>query len=220
MNIVKTGLPGVVIIEPRVFRDGRGSFMETWHPDRYTELGIPARFVQDNVSFSHRGVLRGLHLQHPRAQAKLVSVLQGEVYDVAADVRIGSPTFGKWVGVTLSAFNCRQLYIPDGYAHGFVVTGENATVFYKCDKFYSPQDELSIRWNDPEFDIDWPVADPILSSKDATALSLRDIPHGRLPQYSGSRRDHQFLHARTRETGVTVPSPGSNVTDAGTIAVP
>ena len=191
MNIVNTKLPGVVIVEPRVFSDARGAFLEAWHPERYAEMGIAARFVQDNVSFSHKGVLRGLHLQHPNAQAKLVSVLQGEVYDVAVDVRVGSPTFGQWDGITLSASNHRQLFIPAGFAHGFVVTGESATFLYKCDTFYSPQDELGILWNDPDIGIDWPVADPRLSPKDGTALRLRDIPTERLPQYNDSRANRQ-----------------------------
>jgi dTDP-4-dehydrorhamnose 3,5-epimerase len=183
MNITKTDLPGVVILEPRVFTDARGSFMETWHQARYYELGLPAQFVQDNVSFSMRGTLRGLHFQHPRGQGKLIQVLHGEIFDVAVDIRVGSPTFGEWVGATLSGDNHRQLYIPEGFAHGFCVTSEVAAVSYKCTDFYTPEAEGSLRWNDPRLAITWPVDHPLLSPKDATALVLDEVNRERLPLY-------------------------------------
>jgi dTDP-4-dehydrorhamnose 3,5-epimerase len=186
MNVVPTELPGVVILEPRVFRDDRGYFLETWSRDRYAAAGLPAEFVQDNLSYSTRGVLRGLHYQHPRAQGKLVGVLRGEVYDVAVDIRRGSPTFGRWVGVTLSAENGRQLYVPVGFAHGFVVMGEEALFVYKCTAPYDPGGEGSIVWDDPDLGIRWPLpagAAPRLSPKDAAAPRLRDVPADRLPAY-------------------------------------
>jgi dTDP-4-dehydrorhamnose 3,5-epimerase len=184
MNITKTDLPGVMILEPRVFTDARGSFMETWHQARYHELGLPAQFVQDNVSFSIRGTLRGLHFQHPKDQGKLIQVLHGEVFDVAVDIRVGSPTFGKWVGATLSGDNHRQLYIPGGFAHGFCVTSEVAAVSYKCTDFYAPEAEGSVRWNDSRLAIGWPVDHPLLSPKDADAPLLNDTLLERLPPYS------------------------------------
>jgi dTDP-4-dehydrorhamnose 3,5-epimerase len=186
MNVIPTRLPGVVIVVPRIFSDSRGYFLETWNHARFAEVGIRATFVQDNLSFSKRGVLRGLHLQAPNAQAKLVSVLAGEVYDIAVDVRAGSPTFGEWVGVPLSPEAHRQLFIPAGFAHGFVVTSESATVSYKCDAFYSPGSELTILWNDPALGIEWPVSEPILSAKDREGLRLRDVPLDRLPPYDES----------------------------------
>jgi dTDP-4-dehydrorhamnose 3,5-epimerase len=181
MDITKTDLPGVVIIEPRVFTDTRGSFMETWHQARYHELGLPAQFVQDNVSFSIRGALRGLHFQHPKGQGKLIQVLHGEVFDVAVDIRVGSPTFGKWVGVTLSGDNHRQLYIPEGFAHGFCVVSDTAAVMYKCTDFYQPQSEGGVLWNDPDLKISWPIQSPLLSPKDSSFLSLREVSVQRLP---------------------------------------
>ena len=184
MNIIKTELPGVLIIEPRVFGDARGFFMETWQQRRYAEAGMPERFVQDNISFSRRGILRGLHYQNPQGQGKLVYVLQGEVYDVAVDVRVGSPTFGRAAGVTLSAENKRQFYIPPGFAHGFCVTGETALFAYKCTEFYNPALEGCVRWDDPQIGIQWPVSAPALSDKDKSALLLSEIPKNALPQYS------------------------------------
>lgn len=176
MNIHETKLPGVLVLEPRVFRDERGFFLETWHQARYLEAGINATFVQDNLSFSRGGALRGLHFQvAPRAQAKLVSVLQGSVFDVAVDLRTGSPTYGQWVGVELSSENLRQLYIPEGLAHGFVVTSEQALFCYKCTDFYAPEHERSLRWNDPALGIQWPIPDPVLSAKDAAAPLLQDL---------------------------------------------
>lgn len=186
MKIHETKLPGVVIIEPAVFGDARGFFMETWHRKRYAETGLPASFVQDNLSFSVRGTLRGLHFQHPHAQGKLVFVLQGEVFDVAVDIRIGSPTFGQWAGITLSADNKRQLYIPAGFAHGFCVVSETTLFAYKCTEFYNPQTEGGIIWNDPGIGITWPIEAPVLSEKDKNYPRLKDLPPGQLPQYKGA----------------------------------
>ncbi|WP_166829612.1 dTDP-4-dehydrorhamnose 3,5-epimerase [Thalassoroseus pseudoceratinae] len=180
MEIKSTKLDGVVIIEPKVFGDHRGFFMETWNAKRYQESGLNASFVQDNLSYSRRGILRGLHYQNPNTQGKLVSVLEGEVYDVAVDVRAGSKTFGEWVGVTLSAENKRQFYVPPGFAHGFCVTSEMALFVYKCTDFYDPQAEGSILWNDPDLGIDWPVDEPALSDKDKDAPRLKDVPLERL----------------------------------------
>lgn len=183
MKIIETKLPGAVILEPAVFGDARGFFMESWNSARYREAGLPANFVQDNLSFSTKGVLRGLHFQNPNPQGKLVSVLQGEVFDVAVDIRDGSPTFGQWVGVRLSADNKRQFYIPEGFAHGFIVTSESALFFYKCTNYYHPETEGSVLWNDPEVGIDWPVDTPDLSDKDRIATPLREIPVSFLPRY-------------------------------------
>ncbi|RUL87651.1 dTDP-4-dehydrorhamnose 3,5-epimerase [Tautonia sociabilis] len=185
MNVIETELPGVLILEPKVFGDDRGFFLETWNQARYAELGLSGPWVQDNLSYSGRGVLRGLHYQHPTAQGKLVSVLKGEVFDVAVDIRLGSPTFGRWAGVTLSAANKRQFWIPPGFAHGFVVTGDDALFCYKCSGHsYSPKDEGSVRWDDPDLGISWPVDQPTLSAKDAAGLPLKDIPRDRLPRFS------------------------------------
>lgn len=173
MRVVATPLAGVVVVEPRVFGDARGFFCETYHADRYRAAGIDAAFVQDNVSRSRRGTLRGLHFQAPpHAQAKLVSVLDGAVFDVVVDLRAGSPTYGRWVGADLTAENMRQLYVPEGFAHGFVVTSESALFSYKCSGAYAPASEGSVRWDDPALAIDWPVAVPILSEKDAAAPSF------------------------------------------------
>jgi dTDP-4-dehydrorhamnose 3,5-epimerase len=182
MKISATDLPGVVVIDPVVWRDTRGVFFETWRTDRYSAAGLPGRFVQDNVSRSVRGVLRGLHVQWPFPQGKLVQVLEGEVFDVAVDVRVGSPTFGQWVGFHLSADNHRQLYIAPGVAHGFCVLGEHALLTYKCTELYRPESELTIAWDDPAIGIEWPVADPILSAKDTGAPRLAELD-GRLPPY-------------------------------------
>lgn len=183
MNIIETRIPGVLIIEPQVFGDPRGYFLETWNEDRYIQAGLPTRFVQDNLSRSARGVLRGLHFQNPNAQGKLVYVPRGEVFDVAVDIRAGSPTFGQWVGLTLSSANFRQLYIPGGFAHGFCVLSETALFAYKCTDFYNPKAEGGIIWNDPDIGIDWPVAWPILSDKDGSYPELKDIPRADLPVY-------------------------------------
>ena len=183
MNVQETSLPGVLLLEPRIFRDARGSFLEAWQRDRYAAEGLPRDFVQDNVSRSFRGVVRGLHLQNPQAQGKLVSVLFGEVFDVAVDVRVGSPTFGRWLGATLSAENGRQLFLPEGFAHGFMVTSAEAVFHYKCTRPYSPADELTVRWDDPDLAIEWPAETPVLSDRDAAAPRLRDIPSDRLPRH-------------------------------------
>jgi dTDP-4-dehydrorhamnose 3,5-epimerase len=185
MKVVETEIPGVLMIEPKVFGDARGFFMETYRVNRYAEYGIPDRFVQDNLSFSRRGVLRGLHVQHPHAQGKLVQVMAGEVFDVAVDIRRGSPTFGRWVGAILSGENKRQFWIPPGFAHGFLVTSETALFIYKNTDYYSPDTELSVRWDDPDLGIDWPLAgaEPELSAKDAGAARLSEIPVERLPGY-------------------------------------
>ncbi len=180
MNILPTPLPGVLVIEPKVFGDARGFFVETWQSERYAEAGLPP-FVQDNLSLSARGVLRGLHYQEPDAQGKLVQVLQGEVFDVAVDIRVGSATFGQWHGVTLSADNKRQFWVPSGFAHGFVVTSETALFAYKCTALYRPQHDHSISWNDQRMGIDWPMAEPTLSAKDTDAPGLADIPESELP---------------------------------------
>lgn len=182
MRVTPTALPDVLLIEPDVFGDARGYFFETWHRDRYAEHGLPVRFVQDNVSRSQRGILRGLHLQQPFAQGKLVQVLEGEVFDVAVDVRVGSRTFGRWVSERLSGENHKQLFVPEGFAHGFCVVSESALLHYKCTELYHPETELSVLWNDPDLGIDWPVQDPVLSKKDAAAAKLSAIPRERLPQ--------------------------------------
>jgi len=183
MNVEQTSIPGVVIIEPKVFGDARGFFKETYSAPRYAEAGITEAFVQDNLSKSSRGVLRGLHLQHPHGQGKLVQVVLGEVFDVAVDVRRGSPTFGQWVGVSLSAENHRQFYIPPGFAHGFCVTSETALFSYKCTDGYHPECELGVIWNDPDVGIQWPIADPSLSAKDEVYPKLADIEAESLPVY-------------------------------------
>jgi len=184
MNVTSTALPGVLLIEPRVFRDDRGYFLETWSVAKHGPAGLPIEFAQDNLSNSKPGVLRGLHYQFPTAQGKLVSVVQGEVFDVAVDIRVGSPTFGEWVGETLSAENGRQLYIPPGYAHGFLVTSEIPAIFsYKCTAGYDPNGQCSILWDDPDLAIDWPIRSCQLSPKDIDAPRLRDVPETRLPRY-------------------------------------
>ena len=185
MKVSRTALSEVLLIEPDVNQDERGFLFEHYQARRYAGIGIREQFVQDNVSFSEHGVLRGLHLQHPNAQAKLVSALAGEVYDVAVDVRSGSPTFGQWTAVVLSSDNRRQFYIPAGFAHGFCVTSETALVFYKCSSFYSPSTALTIAWNDPDLRIAWPVRQPRLSPADRTAPALAALDPARLPKYGG-----------------------------------
>jgi len=182
MKVTPSKLPDVLLIEPRVFRDDRGCFLETFRAARYRDAGIEGPFVQDSLSFSRGGVLRGLHLQWPNAQGKLVWVVQGEVFDVAVDVRRGSPTFGRWVGHTLSAGNARQVWIPPGFAHGFLVTSKAGASFaYKCTEAYAPGCELAVRWDDPDLAIAWPDAAPVLSPKDAAAPLLKEIDPERLP---------------------------------------
>jgi dTDP-4-dehydrorhamnose 3,5-epimerase len=183
MNVVQTTLPGVLIIEPRVFGDERGFFMETWNQPRYEAAGVPGGFIQDNLSSSRQGVLRGLHYQKPFAQAKLLSVIEGEILDVAVDIRRGSPSFGRWVGVILSSTNRRQLYVPPGFAHGFCVVSDTALVTYKCSEVYHPEADRGVRWNDPQIGIDWPVTDPAVSDKDRRAPLLSTIAPDDLPDY-------------------------------------
>ena len=175
MKAIETKIAGVLIIEPDVHGDARGFFLETGQQERYAAYGLPAHFVQDNLSFSRRGVLRGLHYQDPNPQGKLVYVLQGEVFDVAVDIRRDSPTFGQWVGVTLSGENKRQFYIPPGLAHGFCVTSETALFTYKCTDYYNPRAEHGIAWNDPDIGIEWPVRDPVLSEKDRNNPLLQEF---------------------------------------------
>jgi dTDP-4-dehydrorhamnose 3,5-epimerase len=172
MKCVPTALPGMVVIEPDVYRDDRGFFLESYHASKYAEAGIPASFVQDNRSRSVRGTIRGLHAQRRRPQGKLVQVLQGEIVDVAVDIRRGSPTFGCWASVILSGENFRQCYIPQGFAHGFCVTSEWAHFEYKCTDFYDPTDEIRLLWNDPAIGIEWPVPEPRLSDKDRSGQTL------------------------------------------------
>ena len=183
MNVVDTGLPGVKLIEPRVFGDHRGFFLETFHAARYAEIGIHLPFVQDNWSRSVRGTLRGLHFQEPHAQGKLVQVMSGAVFDVAVDVRRGSPSFGRWVSVALTADNFKQVYIPPGFAHGFCVVSPTAQVEYKCTDLYDPASEIGIAWNDPAIGISWPVTTPVLSARDSRHPTLAAVMD-QLPTHS------------------------------------
>ena len=183
MKVVGTDLEGVVVVEPKVFGDARGFFYETWQKDRYEEAGIKGTFVQDNVSFSRKGVLRGLHYQQPHSQGKLVSVLQGEVFDVAVDIRVGSPQFGKWTGVILSGENHRQLWIPEGFAHGFCVLSDTAFFSYKCTDVYTPACEGGILWNDPDIGIKWPMEEVVLSDKDQIYPLLKNISIDKLSKF-------------------------------------
>jgi dTDP-4-dehydrorhamnose 3,5-epimerase len=175
MQVTKTEIPGVLIITPRRIVDPRGFFCETFQAERYASAGMPYPFVQDNWSRSRRGVLRGLHLQNPNAQGKLVSVITGHVLDVAVDVRVGSPTFRRHVAVDISEENGVQVFLPRGCAHGFLVLSETADFLYKCDQYYSPQDEIVVRWNDPALGINWRISDPVLGPRDAAAPLLADI---------------------------------------------
>ena len=183
MNVIETRIPGVLVLEPKIFGDERGFFMETYNEARYKEAGLPTNFVQDNLSLSAKNVLRGLHFQNPDQQGKLVYVLQGEVFDVAVDIREGSPTFGEWEGVTLSAENKRQFWVPEGFAHGFLVTSDTALFAYKCSAPYNAKADAGVRWNDPEIGIEWPVEEPILSEKDKNAPLLRDLSPEKQPRY-------------------------------------
>jgi dTDP-4-dehydrorhamnose 3,5-epimerase len=182
VQVHQTEIPGVLLIEPVVHGDARGFFIETFNAERYGKAGITETFVQDNISRSKKGTLRGLHLQNPHAQGKLVSVLEGAVYDVAVDLRVGSKTFGQWYGTELSAENRRQLYVPPGFGHGFCVTSEFATFAYKCTDVYHPECEVAVAYNDPTLNIEWPISDPILSNKDASAPTLEELPEGTLPK--------------------------------------
>ena len=182
MKFLPTELPGVVIIEPDVHKDARGFFLETFHEKKYAAGGIRGPFVQDNHSHSAQGTLRGLHAQLRHPQGKLVRAVSGEMFDVAVDIRRGSPCFGRWAGVTLSGDNFRQLYIPPGFAHGFCVLSNEVDVEYKCTDFYDPTDEVTVLWSDPEIGIAWPVAVPSLSTKDSEARPLVEL-HDRLPAF-------------------------------------
>ena len=184
MKLIETKLPGCMVIEPAVFGDERGYFYEGWNAEKFAEHGLPTAFVQHNVSRSQKGVLRGLHYQWPHnVQGKLVSVLEGEVYDVAVDIRGGSPTFGQHAAVILSAENKRHFWIPEGFAHGFVTLSDNAVFTYLCTASYDRASDNSIRWDDPQLAIDWPLADVALSGKDAVAPLLADMPADRLPTF-------------------------------------
>jgi dTDP-4-dehydrorhamnose 3,5-epimerase len=184
MKVIETALSGALILEPQVFGDARGFFYESYNKARWTDAGIDVDFVQSNVSRSARGVLRGLHYQWPNPQAKLVSVLEGEVYDVAVDIRRGSPTFGQSVGVMLTADNHRHFWIPEGFAHGFCVVSDFATFTYQCTALYDAKADAGIRWNDAALAIDWPVSSPLLSDKDGKTPLLADVPPERLPVYT------------------------------------
>ena len=183
MKILTTPLEGVRIIEPDMYKDNRGFFMETFHSKRYTSTGLEVDFVQDNLSFSVQGTLRGLHFQYPNAQAKLVQVIQGEIFDVAVDVRRDSPTFGEWFGIYLDDKKMRQLFIPVGFAHGFCVTSETVLFTYKCSAYYAPDCERGILWSDPQLAIDWPVDNPLLSERDSRFPCLKDTVFKRLPPF-------------------------------------
>ena len=184
MKVVETDLPGCLLLEPQVFGDERGFFYESFNHDKLAAHGLAPRFVQGNVSRSARGVLRGLHYQWPKPQGKLVSVLEGEVWDVAVDIRRGSPSFGRWEAVILSADNRRQFWIPEGFAHGFAVLSEHAVFNYLCTDVYVKEADAGVRWNDGDIGVDWPVSDPLLSAKDEKAPFLADIPEDRLPVYT------------------------------------
>jgi dTDP-4-dehydrorhamnose 3,5-epimerase len=190
VKVTGTEIPGVLVFEPEHHADERGFLMETWESQRYAEHGLPEAFAQDNVVGSAPGVLRGLHLQHPEAQGKLIHALGGEIFDVAVDVRVGSPTFGRWVGVTLSHVNRRQLWLPPGFAHGYCVPGANAALLaYKMSAPYRPQNELTVRWDDPALSIRWPAPRwPakawVMSAKDAAAPLLASVGRERLPSYA------------------------------------
>lgn len=185
MRIVDTPLPGVRLVEPEVYRDDRGFFLEVFHAGKFEAQGLGVVFVQDNHSQSHRGTLRGLHLQRVEPQGKLVRCVEGEIFDVAVDVRLGSPSFGRWYGVRLTAENFRQLWVPPEFAHGFCVLSESAQVEYKCTTLYRPEADLAIAWNDPAIGIDWPIGEPLLSAKDATAPRLAELD-GQLPRWRGA----------------------------------
>lgn len=187
MSIVieHTPLPGVLLIKPFKFGDDRGYFLETFRDSSYRQLGLDIPFLQDNISMSTRGVIRGLHFQWPQPQAKLISVSYGAIFDVAVDVRHGSPTFGQWHGIELSAHNAWQLYVPKGFAHGFCALDDYNVISYKCSDYYSPETEHAIVWNDSDIGITWPLSNPLISPKDANGKRLRDIPSIFLPSYSG-----------------------------------
>jgi len=185
MKVIKTEIPEVLLIEPSLFKDDRGFFLETFHQKRFEEIGIQSTFVQDNHSHSSKGVLRGLHYQQKKAQDKLIYVVRGKIFDVAVDIRRGSPTFGEWSGAILSEENKRQLFIPKGFAHGFYVMSEVADVVYKCSDLYDPEDDYGILWSDPDIGVQWPLkGTPAVSEKDNKHLPLHSMPEERLPVYS------------------------------------
>jgi dTDP-4-dehydrorhamnose 3,5-epimerase len=186
VKVTPLALPEVLLIDLRVFGDARGWFAETWQAARYAGAGIPSGFVQDNAAYSQRGVLRGLHAQHPFDQGKLIQVLRGAIYDVAVDIRRGSPTFGRWVGIALSGETPQQVWIPPGFAHGYCVLSDEALFTYKCTDYYHPETQFSVRWDDPAIAIDWPLeVAPTLADKDRDAPPLGDLPADRLPPYPG-----------------------------------
>ena len=187
VKVLKTSLPGVLIIEPSVFEDSRGFFMETYHQKRYGQIGLDCMFVQDNLSHSILGILRGLHYQLKHPQSKLVQVIKGAIFDVAVDIRQGSPSLGQWTGVHISDENRRQIFVPKGFAHGFCILSETADVIYKCTDFYAPDDERGILWSDPDIGIEWPISDPLLSEKDSHYPCLSDVPPDRLPVYEDKK---------------------------------
>ena len=180
MNVIATDIEGVLIIEPQVFQDPRGCFLETYHANRFKAAGLRSAFVQDNLSFSVKGTLRGMHFQVNHPQSKLVQAITGEIFDVAVDIRPESPTFGRWVSTHLSEQNKRQLLLPPGFAHGFCVLSKNAYIAYKCSEYYRPDDESGIFWSDPSIGIDWPIKDPIISDKDRQLRCLSDLPPEKL----------------------------------------
>ena len=182
MQVIETGIPGLVVVEPVVHGDHRGFFMETWHAGRYAEHGLPERFVQSNLSRSQAGVIRGLHYQYPQPQGKLVSVLEGRAFDVAVDIRPDSPTFRQWAAVELSAENHRQIYVPEGFAHGFCALGGPVLLSYMCTAPYAAEYDAAVAWNDPEIGVEWPISDGQLSAKDMAAPRLADIDPDRLPK--------------------------------------
>ena len=194
LKLINTSISDVLLLEPNVYDDSRGFFLETFHQSKYTDVGIDKTFVQDNYSHSKQGTLRGLHYQLLHPQGKLIFVLRGEIFDVAVDIRRGSSTFGKWFGANLSAKNKRQIYVPDGFAHGFCVLSESAEVMYKCTDFYDAEDEHGIFWSDETLAIDWPVKTPVLSEKDSKFQRFTEIPEKDLPIY---RRADE---AQTRNT--------------------
>jgi dTDP-4-dehydrorhamnose 3,5-epimerase len=187
VNIVATELPGVVVIEPRIFRDDRGFFLESFHDERFAEAGLPSSFRQDNHSRSRRNVIRGLHYQLEHPQGKLVTCMFGEVFDVAVDIRVGSPTFGKWTGTMLRGDEPRYVWIPGGFAHGFCAVSAVADITYKCTDIHHPEDDRGILWNDPSIGVRWPVDDPLISPKDAGHRTL-DRARGDLPAYAAESR--------------------------------
>jgi len=183
-----SAIPSIILVEPKVFEDERGFFLETYHLKKYRSKGIAPVFVQDNHSRSQKGTLRGLHYQLKNPQGKLVYVVTGEIFDVAVDIRRGSPSFGQWCGAILSESNKHQMYLPEGFAHGFCVLSETADVMYKCTDLFDPTDEYGIVWNDPTAAIDWPIDDPVLSSRDSQNPRLADVPVEHLPMFSEDSR--------------------------------